>query len=266
MPETPHSNADKWATELGSAFARFAGDPGSEFQGALLVTQLADPNADVAWCEAEISQLALGLAENPSPEKLVTFLGEQGFRGSKDYYKFENSSLMHVLREREGIPISLAMVVLGVGVQVGLECSGINFPGHFLASVNGVLVDPFTMTTVDENQCRSWLKEHKTDPDVALRPASSTEVVLRMLNNLSSLAQSRQDTARALEITDYKLLISPLPLYVYTERVDLWLALGVVDMARHDLEQAIQLAPMAAQKAELQVRLDSLQGRSTRVH
>ncbi|MBI1804326.1 MAG: hypothetical protein HY033_06425 [Ignavibacteriae bacterium] len=50
-----------------------------------------------------------------------------------DYYNPQNTNLAYVIRERSGIPISLASIYILVGHRLGLSIEGCNFPGHFLA-------------------------------------------------------------------------------------------------------------------------------------
>ena len=54
-----------------------------------------------------------------------------------DYYNPLNSSLIHVIEQKRGIPISLACVYVLVGDRLGFEVEGINLPGHFLAKCTG---------------------------------------------------------------------------------------------------------------------------------
>ena len=91
-------------------------------------------------------------------------------------------------------------------------------------------------------------------------------VLNRMLNNLSSLAASRGDHARALELTDYKLLVTPAPLAVYLERIDLWQALGAPAMAAHDVEAALALNPEENLAEQLKARLADLAGQTGQLH
>lgn len=67
---------------------------------------------------------------------LAHFLFETlALRGAlqEDYYNPLNSSLIHVIEQKRGIPISLACVYILVGNRLGLAVEGINLPGHFLA-------------------------------------------------------------------------------------------------------------------------------------
>ena len=56
-----------------------------------------------------------------------------GFRGDIDHYhQPANSYLDDVLRRRQGMPITLAAVLLSLGRRIGVELAPIGAPGHFL--------------------------------------------------------------------------------------------------------------------------------------
>lgn len=48
-------------------------------------------------------------------------------------YQPQHSNMAWVLQHKRGLPISLACVFILVGHRLGLDISGCNFPGHFLA-------------------------------------------------------------------------------------------------------------------------------------
>jgi regulator of sirC expression with transglutaminase-like and TPR domain len=251
---------------LADDFRAFATHPASAVEGALLVARVVQPATDVDWCRAELRRLAAEIAAAPAPLAVVAHLHAAGFAGATDYYTADNSVLESVLRRRRGIPISLAMVVIGVGEALGLRATGINFPRHFLAMLDDQLVDPFRMRVVARAECRAWLAQDRIAEEDAFRPASPRDVVMRMLNNLRLLAQAAHDHARVLELSDYQLLVAPAPFYVHLERVASWLALGAVDMARHELEEAERLAPDAAARTEVAARLRELAPRRPTLH
>lgn len=248
------------------ALENFATAPESVVNGALIVSRIVYPATDEDWCRAKLAELAQSMPHEASAVDVAHILQESGFHGSEAYYKSENSALAHVLESGEGIPISLAVVILGVCEYLGLEATGINFPSHFLVSVASTLIDPYTMTLADESECHRWLEDNKLDARTAFTPASAIETVLRMLNNLSGLAQASEDHARALELSDYKLALVPTLLPVYLERVECWRALGVAEMARRDLTTAIELAPDKAAREHLQQRLLSMAELKPRLH
>jgi len=110
------------------------------------------------------------------------FFEELGFRGNiNNYYDPENSFISQVLKTRQGIPISLAVIWLEVATGIGLNASGVNFPGHFLIKVQlsfpnegQVIIDPFTGKSL------------------------SKEDLLEILNGLPGLPAHAQETPNAL--------------------------------------------------------------------
>jgi len=243
---------------LEAEFRRFKADPDGVVEGALLVARVVHPDTDCAWCRAELARLASGFARGADAATIVGGLRRLGFAGAENYYDVDNSALERVLRTRRGIPISLAVVVIGVAEALGLSAHGVNFPRHFLVSVAGTLVDPFSMTVTDMDTCRGWLTQQRLPQEDAFRVAAPVDLVLRMLNNLRGIAAAGGDHAYALELTDYQLAVASDPFPIHIERVDLWKAVGAVDMARHDLAQAISLAPDARVKSALEERLRDL--------
>ena len=87
-----------------------------------------------------------------------------------------------------------------------------------------------------------------------------------MLNNLRALAQLRGDHEAALELTDYQLIFAPNSLSIHFARAKLWTALGATGMARHELQEAIALAPGAAVKARLEKILLGLDASGPTLH
>ena len=237
-------------------FRTFAVAPRGVVEAALLVGRVIAKDFDADWCRSELTRLAAGAGG--SARAVVAHLHALGFAGATDYYRTANSSLAAVLRQRRGIPISLAMVLIGVAERCGLSAVGINFPRHFLVAIEGQLVDPFSMQLTGRASCRAWLAANELPEDGAFQVASPQDVMVRMLNNLRLLALGQGDHAQAIELSDYQLVVVPQPLAIHLERVESWLALGVPGMARHELECALALAPDAALRGQIAARLASI--------
>ncbi|MGH8596673.1 MAG: transglutaminase family protein [Gammaproteobacteria bacterium] len=251
---------------LDEAFRAFGADPRRELDGALLVSRIVRPHTDSAWCQREITRLAERLSDHPSAEELVTALRQEGFAGASDYYEAENSAIDYVLRERHGIPISLAVVVLAVAEQCGVQAQGINFPGHFLIAFDGQLADPYTLTLIDEDDRRERLASCGTPPALALRPATPIDLTMRMLNNLRGLAVARGDHLGAITLTDYQLIIAPDPFAIHLARIELWNALGAATMVHRELERAIAVAPSPPAKQVAEAALQRLRADAPTLH
>lgn len=247
-------------------FERFAAEPMNAIDGALLISRVVHPATDPAWCRAELRRLADTIGAAAAPATVVAALRTAGFSGATDYYARSNSALEIVLRERRGIPISMAMVVVGVGECLNLPAVGINFPGHFLVEVDSQLIDPYSLSLIDDADRRARLDACGVPAAEALKPATPVDITLRMLNNLRGLAIAVRDFAHAIELTDYQLILAPRAYAVHLARVELWVAMGAMGMAQRELETAIPLAPNAKARSELQAALNKLAGQRPTLH
>ncbi|HEY6599271.1 MAG TPA: transglutaminase family protein, partial [Pseudomonadales bacterium] len=129
-----------------------------ELSAALLVATLLSPSVDAARVRealAEMRERFVRSAQAADPATLVSFLRDEGFKMTDDPSSLDASRIDEVLASRRGIPITLASPYLMVGRAAGLATQGINFPGHFLLSANGVLIDPANavqLTSADVDQ------------------------------------------------------------------------------------------------------------------
>ncbi|MDE0054022.1 MAG: hypothetical protein OXP28_10630 [Gammaproteobacteria bacterium] len=256
---------------LAGEFRHFMERRDGVVDGALLVSRLVDPDTDAGWCRSEMRRLAEVAGADAGPVALVESLHSQGFRGvaPRRYYLSRHSALEHVLRHREGIPISLGVVILGAAAHLDLRATGIDFPRRFLVALNNRLVDPTAMRMTSKQDCLKWLRrELRNDgrrgvvDDTAFRPSEPSDIVLRMLNNLRLAANLQGDHARALDLTDYQIILHPTAFSLHVDRADLWLSLGSLDMARRELERAMELAHGKMQK-RIRKRLDALPSRGS---
>lgn len=231
-------------------------------EGALIVARILDADADVEWARTEIAaiadraQAAHRKAEALAPADMVAAVAAEGFKGARDrYYEIDNSILDRVLRNRRGIPISLGVVLIGVAQHLGLDARGVNFPRHFLVSIDDVLVDPYAVALTTVAKCRKWLADNNVSEQGAFDVPQPRDVVLRMLNNVRILTQNQGDFVRALEISDYQLLVAPDYYGLYVERADAWLGLSAPEMVVEELRKAAECAPDARTAERLHERI-----------
>ena len=243
---------------LAEELQRFLDAGDDPVEGALIVAGIVDETADADWARREIGRLATAIESlgEVTPRRVVEQFAGQGFRGADDnYYDVDNSVLDHVLRTRRGIPISLGVVLIGIARRLGLDALGVNFPRHFLVTVGDLLVDPYAASPTSVENCRRWLKENNVDESGAFNIADAGDIAMRMLNNVRMLVQRQGDFSRALEISDYQLLIAPESYGLYVERADAWLGLRAPEMVVHELEQAVRYAPDDAMAERLRERI-----------
>lgn len=194
----------------------------------LLVGQWDNPRLDIAHYLAEIDRIAETarriLEHEEGEHRLLralnrTLFEHLGFRGNQDdYYDPKNSYLSEVLDRRLGIPITLSIVYLEVGRRLGLEVSGLSFPGHFLVRCEDrdgiVVLDPFHQgVTLDaddlEERLQRVLGEGAELDDSYLEPASKRHTVARLLNNLARIYRRDGDSLRELEVYERLAILEP---------------------------------------------------------
>ena len=139
-----------------------------------------------------LDELALEFEGTRTALGLVEKLFRSGrFTGNRaDYYDPNNSSLLAIIKDGVGNPISLACLLILVGKRLDLEIGGCNYPGHFLCLIpreNGaILVDCFNagQVVVPEDLIDAQVAEATTIGDSLLQPASTEVILLRVLRNL----------------------------------------------------------------------------------
>lgn len=244
-------------TPLRDDLAGFLEAPDDPVEGALVVARIIDFDADVRWAREELDRLCAEVGDCADAATLAKRLARQGFSGAgSGYFEAESNRLDHVLRTRRGIPISLGVVVLGVARQLGLAATGINFPRHFLVTIEEVLVDPYAMAPTTVASCRKWLKRNDVRDENAFEEAAPADIAMRMLNNVRIVAHESGDFVRSLDVSDYQLMIAPNSYALRMERADAWLSLEAPEMVVAELEQALAHAPTQRVAERLRQRLD----------
>lgn len=121
-------------------------------------------------------------------------------RGEKeDYYNPFNSNLVYVIKEKKGLPISLACVYILTADRLSLDVKGCNFPGHFLAKtvVDGedVYIDCFNggkMLFEDDFQAVAD-ETYDSISDILRKDTDAKIIIQRILNNLVNAYKNKDD-------------------------------------------------------------------------
>jgi regulator of sirC expression with transglutaminase-like and TPR domain len=199
-----------------SLFAHVVARPDAQVdlaQAALMIAEAEYPGLDIPAYIAALDRFATrarrALATAPEDPPMATVLrvlyGDLGFRGNADdYYDPRNSFLNEVLDRRTGIPITLGVVLIEVCRRVGIEASGVSYPGHFLVRSptegGAIFIDPFAGVPLDEDDLRALYQRATGDDGPIdprrLEPATRKQILLRMLNNLRGVYESRSDRSR----------------------------------------------------------------------
>lgn len=260
------------APSLTDQFQHAAASGASEFELALLVAQVVDPEVDPAAVRSFVDRLAQGLAGTAdlTAESLLEVFIAEGFgQSSQTAVGLQHSNLAWVVAHRQGIPISLAVLLIETARRCGLSGHGVNFPGHFLVSINDRLVDPLRMQVIDPAQL-SNAKIDEAQVQRLLNPASPQMVGLRMLNNIKALHLNTRDWARALDQVDYQLALcageAELCASLHFERGEYWQQLGAIEAARDAYNLCAELSQTPKLIAQARQQAQSLSGRGEVLH
>ncbi len=130
---------------------------------------------------------------------------ELNFTGSTvDYYNPDNSYLNRVIDRRQGLPISLGLIVLFLARRLDLPFYGVNMPIHFMLKYRGekdeLLIDPFDRgKVVTYNQCYFFLKQNGVEPKSEhFESSSEHQILARCIRNLIQ-SYSRLDKQEKVE-------------------------------------------------------------------
>ncbi len=182
-------------------------------QASLLIAKLDEPDVDVQPYLDKLRGMAeevQGKLHGESDEiKQLKALDHYLFRengyhgGRQEYYHRANSHLSRVIDDREGMPITLAILYIDLARRLGVKVEGIGLPGHFVVG----LPQPYPEESapfidVFEQANRLTLSDVKklvrANTDRALRPEdllpqSTSQILTRVLHNLIGSAERSGD-------------------------------------------------------------------------
>ena len=248
-------------------------------RGALLIARDAYPGLDIDSCLGRIRGLASeveprvkGLEAREGLCELSRFLAvEKGFRGNSDCYDDpRNSYLNDVLDRRLGIPITLSILYIAVGRELGLPLAGINFPGHFLvrcaAVPHPVFVDPFSGGRVIgrdalERMAERMMGKGAVLDGVLLSEAAPAQIFARMLRNLRQIHAGRGDFERAVSAGERITWLQPETASDLRDLGYLYCRLGAFHRALSCLDEYLRREPEAEDAATIANDIALLQSR-----
>jgi len=210
-----------------SEFEQFLRQPDNQInlaEGALLIARMEYPELNIKTYLNQIHSLADeirdSLPESPNAGETLsqlnnTLFRKKGFEGnSEHYYDPKNSFLNDVLDRKLGIPISLSILYIELGKELGLPLAGVSFPGHFLVKLDiddgAIVLDPyFGGISLSEDDLEERLQEFygdnlkKSHTYGLLTSSSNKEIIARVLRNLRNLYMDKGQFEKALYMADY---------------------------------------------------------------
>lgn len=248
-------------------------------EAALLVASHRYPDLDVRHYLDVIEEFGSALAarvdSDSGPADRVVALNhylfdELGFKpNAGDYYDPRNSYLNQVVDRRTGIPITLSLVYMAVGTQVGLTFNGVCYPGHFLvkcALPDGMIVlDPFSKgQSLGISDLQNRLRETRggevSRAIVAslLNAASKREILLRMLRNLKAIYLRCNELDNAIAIMNWIVVADPGHATEIRDRGLIYQELECFRAAVSDFERYLELDPDSSDSDGIRSRVIEL--------
>ena len=269
-------------TQFKSEFEQLISQPDTSInlaEAALMIARLEYPELNIATYLKQIDKLAEEirnrLPAQPTASEILHRLNqvlfiEKGFAGNSDhYYDPRNSFLNDVLERKQGIPISLSILYIELGKQLGLPLSGVSFPGHFLVKLDihdgAIVLDPYfggiSLSEQDLEQRlldyygESLRKQHLIG---MLESSSNRDIILRVLRNLRNLYMQEDDWYKALEMADCILEIEPNTTEAIKARACIYDKLECHTPALHDYQHYLLLKPNARDSHSIRNRIMDL--------
>ncbi|MEI6760537.1 MAG: transglutaminase-like domain-containing protein [Betaproteobacteria bacterium] len=229
-------------------------------EAAASLAQDEYPELDIQQVLGELDQLLERVKRRVPPDAPALqrlralnrfFYQDLGFGGNlNNYYDPDNSCLNVVLRTRRGIPISLAVLWLELAIGLGLNASGVAFPGHFMLKVNlprgQVVMDPMSGQSLSREDLNERLEPYRRRSSLSedfeapiglyLQAAPPRDIIARMLRNLKEIHRTQEDWPRFILVQDRLIALLPQAWSEYRDRGLAQAERGQTALALADLE------------------------------
>lgn len=228
-------------------------------RASLWIARIDDPELSIdAYLESlkEIKEeLLVRIEPEMSPQDRLRELNkylyeENGFHGSRtDYYHRANSYLNRVIDDREGIPLTLSILYLDLASALGVELQGVGLPGHFLLQWNDDekirWIDAFDRgRAIERNEVQELGRETTGYWDDAfLNPVTNQQMLVRLLSNLRSIAESEKATVDLENYVEALLVLEPNSAAYRGMRAVLRFEAGRLTAAIADLDWVLENPP-----------------------
>ena len=236
-------------------------------RSALLVSLMDNPDFQLKQYLDRVDRMATRIAQKIpkqiSKRETLDILVDElfvqlGYHGSTlDFHHRSNSYLNEVIDDREGLPITLTLLLLELGKRIDLPITGLATPGHFLALYrepgqklkDSVIIDAFSGRTISREYANTLTHSELSDKDFV--PASETEIINRILRNLLRSADWDRDSSASLRYLDALVSINPNDRYHRTLRAMTHYGLGSFVEALIDINYLIDQDPQDPANAPL---------------
>ena len=185
----------------------------------------------------------------------------------ENYYDPKNSFLNEVIDRKTGIPITLSILYLEMAWHLGLQASGIGFPGHFLVRIltdgSALYIDPYhsgRIMTVAE--CRDFWDD-LSEGEVAFQESFLTtvtkrQILSRMLRNLKGIYLETKNYRKLIPVLDRLVILCPDVPEEIRDRGIIHYQCKAYKLAQRDFESFLSFAPDAEDADVIRQHLEVL--------
>ena len=258
-------------------------------EATVAIAQHAYPDLDVQGVLDQIDQWGKKLKQRITPDtppiqrlQLLKhfFYNELGFGPNpNDFYAPENSYLHQIIENRRGIPISLAILMMELGQQIGLNIRGVSFPNHFMMRISlqqgEIIMDPLNGESLSKNQLQEMLDpyldakgyrgELSLPLNIFLRVSSSREILSRFMRNLKMIYSEDERWERLLGIQERLVILLPDSTEEIRDRGLIFAQLEYVRPAIADLQRYLSEMPGAEDATDIREHVATLESQ-TKLH
>ena len=258
-------------------------------EAAVAVAQHAYPDLDVQGVLDKIDQWGNKLKKQITPDtppiqrlQLLKhfFYQELGFGPNpNDFYAPENSYLHQIIENRRGIPISLSVLMMELGQQIGVNIRGVSFPNHFMMRISlqqgEIIMDPLTGDSLSKNQLQEMLDpyldakgyrgELSLPLNIFLRASSPREILSRFMRNLKMIYSEDERWERLLGIQERLVILLPDSTEEIRDRGLIFAQLEYIRPAIVDLQHYLSEMPGAEDAADIREHITTLESQ-TKLH
>lgn len=187
--------------------------------GSWLLDRTINPRVDVRVASELLDEMgvrALDLFVEPCSVKEKcrvinrVMFHEFGFVGDLDEYKNPHSSMVsEVLNSRRGIPLSLSIIYILIGMRCGVDLRPIGVPGRFMVGCFSE-EKPFFIDVFENGRFLTvadvliFLETNRIDyNEGSLSPLPVGEVLIRSCKNLHNQFLAAEDSKRAAQFSEF---------------------------------------------------------------
>jgi regulator of sirC expression with transglutaminase-like and TPR domain len=206
------------------------------FKGSIIVSKFQFPDVDEKIVEGELDQIKqkvwLEINENNTAFEIVKIFNHVifdlcGFESSKNnFYAAENSFINQVITSKKGNPLSLSILYSVIAQRLQIPIYGVNLPNHFVLGFvdefqtlkmlgmnddRNILfyINPFSKGRIfDHNEIENYLRSLNLPMQKNyFEPCSNTEILKRMLTNLTFAYNKEGDSDKVECIRELQLIL-----------------------------------------------------------